>query len=539
MPPKITTFEEFAQGGGVSVVPQNSISFDEFSNGKPVSVAKPETEPEKLGFVQRVGEDLRKRQTVLEEISDAVSRGETSFAEGVLQTAGKVGVGGVFDLLGESLVSIARGIDVVTPEFIKKPIKELFKAPGTIFLNTKIGQEATDALSKGLDSYSKFAEKNPSTARTVESVVNIALLFAPVKGKAPARQTVIGKGAVVLEKKAIAQVERQQVSSIDDLIRPAETKAVKEAGVLRTTETGIFKTKQVELSASEKAISKEVQKIPGVGKGTLQNNFDIINKEVIKKAQQLEKDIAKNDFNFPKQEFIAELNRAVQRLERNPTIVGDAQKTAMKLVAEMKRRVGEASGKGSSLLKVRKDFDKWLKSQKGTNIFDPKNENALSIALREIRQTTNNFLEAGAKDVGVKESLKSQSTLFRALENIRPKAAIEGANIAIRAWQNVLRVLPFRGEFNQVMAVLLGVGGLGAAAMFAPFFTKIVLGSVATYGISKVLLGVTMKKVLSHLLKGIDDAIRATKDVNLINELRLDRAGIIELLELEEEEKTE
>lgn len=540
MPPKTTTFEDFAQGDDMTTVPQNTVSFEEFSGGKAVSEVSPKTESEKLGFAQRFGEDLRKRQTVLEEISDSVSRGETSFAEGVLQTAGKVGAGGVFDLLGESLVSVARGVSRITPEFVKKPIKELFKAPGTIFLNTKIGQKAVDALARGFESYGKFKQENPSTARTVESIINIGLLFAPIKTKTPTTTvTPVGKAAIGLEKRAIAQVERKQVTSVDDLISPAPTKAVREAGVLRTTEEGVLKIKQVALSQSEKAISKEVQKIAGIGKGTLQNNFNLINKEVSKKAVQLEKDIAKNDFVFPKQEFIAELNRAVQRLERNPVLVGDAQKTAMKLVDEMKRRIGETSAKGSSLLKVRKDFDKWLKNQKGTNIFDPKNENALSIALREIRQTTNKFLDKGIKDVKVLESFRSQSRLYDALRNIQPKAAVEGANIVMRAWQNVLRILPFRGEFNQIMAVLIGVGGLGAAAMFAPFFTKIVLGSVATYGISKVILGATTKKVLSHLLTGIDDALRTIKDTNLINQLRLDRVAVKELLELDEEEKTE
>lgn len=543
MPPKTTTFEEFTQGGNTPIVqpttPKSTISFEEFSAGQPIKKVKPQTEPEKLSFAQRFGEDLQKRQAVLEEISDSVTRGETSFAEGVLQTAGKVGVGGVFDLLGESLVSVARGISKVTPDIIETPIKELFKKPGAIFLNTEVGQKATDALSKGFESYSKFKQENPSAARTVESVVNIGLMFAPVRSKAPSKPTIIGKGAVSLEKKAIIQAGRKQITSVDDLIRPAPTKAVREAGVVRTTEKGILKTKEVALSPAEKAISKEVQKIAGIEKGTLQHRYNLINKEVSKKAIQLERDIAKNDFVFPKQEFIAELNRGVERLKRNPTIVGDAEKTAMKLVAEMKRRIGETPAKGSSLLKVRKDFDKWLKNQKGTNIFDPKNENALSTALREIRQTTNSFLDKGIKNVAVRESFRSQTRLYSALRNITPKAAQEGANIALRAWQNVLRVLPFRGEFNQILAVLFGLGGLGASAVFAPFFTKLVLGSIATYGLSKVVLGVTTKRVLSHLLSGIDDAIRATKDANLINQLRLDRAAIKELLELEEDEESE
>ena len=82
------------------------------------------------------------------------------------------------------------------------------------------------------------------------------------------------------------------------------------------------------------------------------------------------------------------------------------------------------------------------------------------------------------------------------------------------------------------MAVAFGLGGLGASAVFAPFFTKIVLGSLFVYGASRVVMGPGAKKGVAHLLKGIDNAIRQTKDANLIRELRIDRAAVLELLEV-------
>ena len=96
----------------------------------------PQTEPEKLGFAQRFGKDLEKRTQMAENISDAVSSGEQNYAEGVLQVAGKVGVGGVFDLLGEAIISGARGLSAITPDIIENPIKDLTTSAFYKFLNT-------------------------------------------------------------------------------------------------------------------------------------------------------------------------------------------------------------------------------------------------------------------------------------------------------------------------------------------------------------------------------------------------------------------
>ena len=182
---------------------------------------------------------------------------------------------------------------------------------------------------------------------------------------------------------------------------------------------------------------------------------------------------------IPKGEYISELNKTVARLEENALLTGDAQVTAQKIVRKMKMLVAENKGNASGLLKARKQLDEWVKAQKGAGIFDPNRENAISISLREIRQSTNDFIDARATNVGVKDSLRRQAALFNAMENMTPKVADEAATRFGRAWQKMSRVLPIRGEFNQAMATLVGVGGLGASAAFAPFFTKAFLGGLS------------------------------------------------------------
>jgi hypothetical protein len=215
-------------------------------------------------------------------------------------------------------------------------------------------------------------------------------------------------------------------------------------------------------------------------------------------------------------------------------MVGDAQKTAVRIVTKMTQLMRDKKSTASNLLRARKELDAWMKSQKGINIFDPKQENAISIALREIRQTTNNFIAIKAKSVPVKTSLQRQSNLFTALDNIAPKAADEAGNAMLRAWRNVLSVLPLRGEFNQTMAALFGVGGLGASAIFAPFFTKIVFGSIGVYATGKLIMSPKIRIGLGKMLKMTDVAIKRAKDTDTIKTLRIDRAALLELLQTSE-----
>ena len=89
------------------------------------------------------------------------------------------------------------------------------------------------------------------------------------------------------------------------------------------------------------------------------------------------------------------------------------QEDVDKLLNKMISLIEENKGSGSGVLKARKAYDAWVKSQK-PKVFSAETENAFSIANREIRQTLNTILDEKAVSVSVKEELKSQSNLFNA-----------------------------------------------------------------------------------------------------------------------------
>lgn len=536
-----------------------NISDREFLGDGELKVFDPRNEEDKLsaaneagGFLEsrndlgarmaeQIGAQLKKRGEQFSTIAQAELKGEQTFLDSMLQVAGKVGAGAVLDIMGTGLETtarfIAKDLSALTPDIIENPLKDAVTSAAHMFLNTDLGQKGLNAARRGVESYNAFAKENPRAARNIEAVIDIGLLAAPVKGKPKAAITAPGRAAQRLTKAAERQEFKTRKEFTEDLITPKQTAAVKEAQVPRTEEVGkgVLKRKVVNLSNQEQQVAAEVATISGVKQSnTLQGNFNAVSKEITREAQKLEAALKANDIPFPRKEFNARMTRVADELSNNPLIVGDAEKTAGRIVNKSKQLLKDKPSTVSNLLKVRKELDAWIKSQKGTNIFDPKQENALSIALRAIRQETNSFIDSKAVNVSVKSSLKKQSNLFRALDNIAPKAADEAGNVVLRAWKNLLSVLPLRGEFNQTMAAIFGLGGLGASAVFAPLFTKLVLGSIGIYATGRLIISPKTKRGLAMLLNQTDKGIRTVKDANLIRQLRIDRAALLELIQKSE-----
>ncbi len=123
------------------------------------------------------------------------------------------------------------------------------------------------------------------------------------------------------------------------------------------------------------------------------------------------------------------------------------------------------------------------------------------------------------------------------MDNIRFKADLEGRSVIERAYRRMTGVVPVRNKLVQELATITGVGGLGAAAMFAgPVRDALALGFGGYYG-GKWIMGPQAKEIVGALLRNVDDAIKVTKDKNLIRELRADRAILLEMLKSTESDQ--
>lgn len=499
-------------------------------------VEKPVT-PE-ITFGERVEKSLFMRGKEVEETLEAHAKGEIGTFRANVEVFGKGFVGSIFDIAGAGLAEAGELFVETFPE-----TTEDIKRGWDLLANTSAGKVAGDALEGGIKSYKEFRESFPAEAKTLEATVNIGLLLAPVKVKVKAEPSILGKTAKAIEISAQRSIRRSRRELIKDLVSPVKTKKVLEAETARTTEVGKgpFKRSQVALSPRELEMAAEIKKITGVNnKKTIQGNLNAVieaNKNI---AIELNETLKNSKIIIPKTEVISNIEDAIERLIReNPVVVGNAETTARRVAQKAKELVESKPGTPKGILDARKELDAWIKSQKGDKAFDPIMENALSVAVRSVRQSLNNTVSNSIPSARVKASLKRQNILFEAIDNIAPKAAKETNNAIFRAWENSAKVLPFRGRANQELALLFGIGGLGAAAKFAPWITAAAGATVASIVAKKIIMSPNTRKGISLLIKMTDRAILSSKNPSMIRQLRLDRMSLIAAIKSSEEEDLE
>lgn len=401
-------------------------------------------------------------------------------------------------------------VELATPEFIKGPI----------------------------ESFSRIIESISTGEISPVDLVEVGFIASPaVAGRlamAIAKPTVIGRAGEALAARAEAQTVREQAEFLDDLVSPKQTSAVKIDRVLRTSEPNILTGRTVEPTAFERDMADAVGNVPGISKkNTMLDNIRLIDDEVTAESKRLVDALKKTDVIIPKREFDLELDLAIKRLQENPLIVGDAAKTALKVVNKMKQIVEKNTGTGSGLLKSRKELDAFIKKQR-PKIFDPAQESALSTAVREVRQTTNKFIDDRAIDVDVKNSLKKQSSLLSAIDNIKPKVADEGRTAIERLFQRVSTIIPIKDKIASDLSAVIAAMSFVGTSIVEPKILVSAIAAGAGIGGFKALKSPAPKKALSQLLKITDQAIRKTKDSDLISQLRLDRAVLVEILDQQE-----
>lgn len=493
----------------------------------------PEEEPNFLG---RVTERLRARGEEFRELEPPETVVE-SLGRGV-QVLG-LGAGGVLDVAGETVATgfdlLSKAASAVTPDFIEDPI---VKGVGNAFesiMGTEIAEKGLKAAGKGMEAYQAFSEEHPEATATLESLVNIALVAAPVKikpkpsGVAP---TVIGRAGRRVGAAGVAQEKAIRASFIDDLIRPRTSKAVREQEILRTAEGGALTGRAVTPSAAEQAIASTVTEVAGVmPKNTLLQNLNAIQTGIATEAKSLAGILEASTVKIGRQAIKSDMDDVLVRLGQNPILVGDAARTGERTVAKARELLAANPNTPAGVFAARREFDAWVGQQR-PKIFDPNTESALSIAVRETRQAMNDIVAKNAPETGVRQSLSTQSSLFRAVDNIGPKAADEASTAIGRLGQSVNKALGLKPFAAQNIPQLVTAGAIAGGGVLAPAALATGIAVIATgAGTYKVVMSPATKRAISGLLKQTDEAIQAAQgSAELLKQLRLDRAAVVEIL---------
>ena len=495
---------------------------------QPEPTPEPTPEPSRPNFFERVGDDMSRRGEMAMDIRDAGMSGKQTAGETVLQLIGKVGAGSVLDIIGEGVVSAGYGVQNVTPDPVEDWIKTYMFDP---FVQQPLVKEGLSAMQSGTESYQNWAENNPRLARNFDALANTALVASPVKTNPKTKsQSVLGATAKAIDESAEQTIKTRRQSFLEDLVRPAQTKGVREEQVKRTTESGILNTKNIAPSTSEAQAISAIENIPSVKpSNTLQKNYNNISSELTKEAQNLSNTLKNSKVIIPKSEVDDVFNSALKTLEESPVMVGDAAKTGARYINQAKNIVNNHPPTSLGLLNARKEFDRYVSRQK-PKILDPATENAASIAVKEVRQSLNNLIASKNPQVAVRDSLSRQSSMYTALDNIGKKAADEGANAIIRISQSIDRILGQRSKIMNVLGLAAGIGTFAVYTAYASQVSALAYTLGGMYAGGKFFMSPQFRKSIAATIRQADKAIKKATDPDTIKSLRADRALVVEML---------
>jgi len=497
-----------------------------FSEGNDMGV-----QLEQPSFLERLKGHADERTILAVDIYERFHKSEQGLASSAVQMVGHVGAGAMLDFLTESLITGGKQLVSALPDQIEDPLKRRVAEGGIAFLNTDVGKAGMNALLEGVEKYGEWAKENPVSAANFESIVNIALVLAPnpteLLKRVGATQAVTALAGRALRTSAAKTVAKTKDKFIEKLVTPKQTKTVLKEQIPRTKEGGLFNTGKVALTAAQKASAKELKTVPLQVNRSIQKNYEIIAKTVKKEADNLVKRLKAigDDMTINKQALVAHMDDAVKQVLDDPFLAGSAESTVAKVIAMMRKELDGVGDHVSDILKARKNFDAKLISQGKEAVLDPGVANAATSAVRAARRAVNDFLNKVVKSVKVKKSLNRQHRLLNAMDDIAVKAADEANSAIGRVFQKMLYAVTLRNELNQFVGMALGIGGLGAAAIAAPWILGVGVTTGIAYKAGRMVMSPQTRQGLALLLE------ISGKSVTMTRQMRADRALIKEMLE--------
>ena len=485
----------------------------------------------------------------------AVREGRVLPEVGATMNTVALGFGVPIDVIAETIGTGVKVVSLLIPDAVEKPVVNAFATAANTVLSTSAGQLALQALDGGTEEYQRLKKESPETFKAIEAAVNIPLLLGPSVFSKPVSNS-IGSAGTRIVNASDKKIAKTKEKFVNDLIKPVQTKKVLEEQLPRTRVEGVLQRAVVELTPDEKEMSVLLQSIPSVSYGkTLKHNGIVIRNNIYKKADDLIKKLDKQEKNriaatgatgrVDVQQVSDRLIKDVQDLiETNPLIKGQKplQDTANALLNKTLQLLKDKPLTPANVLRVRQDLDKFILKNKGS-VFNATDENALSVPFRTIRETLNSVVDEAVPSAGVKKSLREQTLMYRALDNINPKAAEEAATILGRTVQNITKVLPYDSQRGLWLANAAMLGTTAGTALSFPQLIPYMAGGLALTGLGRVTMGsaapARVKKLFGQLLQATDKAIKTSKDATMIKQLHADRIYIADALKglaTEEEE---
>ena len=500
-------------------------------------------------YVNGIAESMVKRKEALKGTIESYESGDSNILTGNLATAA-TGVGMGVDILAETGTLALKGLSIIIPDSIEEPVKDAMKTAFKFMGETAVGQEGLEALKKGVGHWKRFENKYPEYAKIIGGGVNLGLLFTPLgkkKTDLEPRTTNTYAGTYVvgsLEEAAEKQIATTARKRVDALLQPEKTtdriqdiKNISRTGKDLGNKRGILGLQRIQENEFELFRNNLVANIGGVqGKDTIVNTANAVRTHNKDKAQKLMNDLENTDitWNFPQGTQTELAKRVDDILGDINYIKGDAAMENIKknTLESAYKIINNMENSPAGLLKARQAFDKLINKQLADNLFDPKVMNPTNDVANAVRKSINDLIESrvSGTNVQVKQSLKEQHALWNAQNILDIKAVKEGNNRISQIFQNLSPIVDGQLALNRTIAVFGGMSAFSAVQFLALPIAGVGVAYGAGLALTSGVLSLSGKRALGSILSNIDKGLRISSNENMLRQLKLDKAYIIDLM---------
>ncbi len=443
-------------------------------------------------------------------------------------------VGSVFEA---GLKTAGQVASILTPDYLEVPVIEAVKGQVFDFIQKPNVQEGLRYATNKASEYFQWASENKEDALRLESIVDVGLMSLPPTKVPPVTEAMDRASVKLLDVGRVQGINKRH----DQVWRLLEPLKLDKDSLRRTEIKGPLGTKTTSPSPMQEESIKVVSLIPDVRAGkTFTHNFNAIHNEIESTAKRLIKRIDREgNPQVDMKALVTGMQREVDSFINSPDIhiAGSATpKRTQAFIDKTVQLLKESDGSAKGVLEARKQLDDYI--QQGHSL-DPEYLDSKGAALKIIRDHLNSAVAEAVPKVDVDGLLRKQFLMYNAGDVVGDKAIDEARNSIARTYANIHRVT---GTSLPTTPLALAATAGGAGALMTEgvlFYGSAGLALVAGGTLAlKALSSPQTKKALGVLLGGANKAIKASKNKEMIEQLKADRLVIISLLQ-QEEDKTQ
>lgn len=503
---------------------------EEFSEYKPTTMADV---PKQLSSTYESGKQafLENAQEFGEE---ALSGQYGTPKEAVLRGVGKAApvVGSAFEAAAKT---VGQGLSLITYDPLEKWVAEQAKGIAFEIKESPSFRKGVAAAKKGIEHWNEFSEKEPEAASRVEDYFNVATLSIPPTKVKPFTEG-MDRAANAATAAGVKQAKQRRDRFVYNIISPLKKD---KSDILRTKTTGFFRTFTVTPSEFEKEIIEAVAKVPTIKAGaTFTDNSKALKEAIDKSAVSLIDDLKKaGNPSVDKDALLIDLQNSLEAvLDHEDFIIeGGSPKMAKAFVDKAMSFISESDGTAIGVLQARKNLDEFLNSKQVS--LDADYLNSKRSALKLVRDKLNEYVDKSVPEVDVKSKLRKQYLMYNAWDNLSDRALDEAANGILRTYRNIQ--IASGTKLPTTPLALAATASAGAGFLGGGLLVPIgATGAAAGVGALSIkgLASPAFKKQIGSLLRLTNDAIKKSKSVEMVEQLKADRLILISLLQNPTEE---